>query len=138
MGGGVTEEAMRAQFERLNDQSNEVCEIGEEEEDEMRVNLLTEMEEAGISVRDSTMVSLPPQLTRSSTLSPITFSGILKSQSETTQRATGINTTMPDPSQAATCSRCATPNATLEAKSSRTTHTITFPTTPSTEHAPHI
>merc|ERR1712166_79519 len=52
MGGGVTEEAMRAQFERLNDQSNEVCEIGEEEEDEMRVNLLTEMEEAGISTDD--------------------------------------------------------------------------------------
>merc|ERR1711957_792666 len=91
-----------------------------------------------ISARDSTMVSLPPQLTRSSTLSPITFSGILKSQSETTQRATGINTTMPDPYQAATCSRCAPPNATLEAKSSRTTHTITFPTTPSTEHAAHI
>jgi len=43
---------MRAQFERLNDQSNEVCEIGEEEEDEMRVNLLTEMEEAGISTDD--------------------------------------------------------------------------------------
>lgn len=50
--GGVTEEAMRKQFERLNDQSNEVCEIGEEEEDEMRVSLLTEMEEAGISTED--------------------------------------------------------------------------------------
>lgn len=43
---------MRAQFERLNNQSSEVCEIGEDEEDEMRVSLLSEMENAGISTED--------------------------------------------------------------------------------------
>ena len=50
--GGVTEDAMRAAFDRLKDQSNEAIEIGEEEESEMRVSLLTEMEEAGISTDD--------------------------------------------------------------------------------------
>ena len=43
---------MRAQFERLNNQSSEVIEIGEDEEDEMRVSLLSEMENAGISTED--------------------------------------------------------------------------------------
>lgn len=40
--GDMSEKTMRAAFERLNDQ--EAIEIGEDEEDEMRVTILTEME----------------------------------------------------------------------------------------------
>jgi len=43
--GDMSEKTMRAAFERLNDQ--EAIE-GEEEDDEMRVTILTEMESAGI------------------------------------------------------------------------------------------